>query len=131
MGSGTYLLAIVRRIADEIEKEQGEGAVLAAMGRRSSGCIGFELQFGAFAVAKLRLLAEMIEIAKKSMGEDAVIDEAALKVPRLFVTDTLGDPYEDEESGHRHWRQIVTFAGRSQRGQTGAADHGGDRQSAV
>ncbi|MBA4228906.1 MAG: DNA methyltransferase, partial [Hyphomonas sp.] len=46
--------------------------------------VGFELQFGAFAVAQLRLLAEMLEI-----GADAT--------PRLFVTDTLGDPFETFE----------------------------------
>lgn len=98
MGSGTYLLAIVRRIADAIGKDQGDGAVLAAMGQAVERLYGFELQFGAFAVAQLRLLAEMIEVAKRSTGKGTV-DEAALKVPHLFVTDTLGDPYEHEETG--------------------------------
>ena len=98
-GSGTYLLAIVRQIADTIEAEQGPGAVLAGVGAAVQRLYGFEVQFGAFAVAQLRLLAEMIEIAKNSLPPGAEIDEASLVTPHLFVTDTLGDPYEHEETG--------------------------------
>ena len=106
MGSGTYLLAVMRRIALAIEDEQGPGAVLAAMNQAVKRLYGFELQFGAFAVAQLRLLAEMIEIAKHSLGEDAAIDESALETPPLFVTDTLGDPYADFESGQGIYKEI-------------------------
>jgi len=106
MGSGTYLLAVMRRIALAIEEEQGPGAVLAAMNQAVKRLYGFELQFGAFAVAQLRLLAEMIEIAKHSLGEDATIDESALETPPLFVTDTLGDPYADFESGQGIYKEI-------------------------
>ena len=106
MGSGTYLLAVMRRIALAIEDEQGPGAVLAGMNQAVQRLDGFELQFGAFAVAQLRLLAEMIEIAKHSLGEDAKIDESALKTPPLFVTDTLGDPYADFESGQGIYKEI-------------------------
>jgi len=98
-GSGTYLLEIVRQIANTIEVEQGAGAMLAGVGAAVQRLYGFELQFGAFAVAQLRLLAEMIEIAKKSAPPGAEIDEASLVTPHLFVTDTLGDPYEHEETG--------------------------------
>ncbi|MEI9849619.1 MAG: hypothetical protein WDN24_00795 [Sphingomonas sp.] len=55
--------------------------------------IGFELQFGAFAVAQLRLLAEMIALGAEGS-------------PRLFVTDTLSDPYADEESGTGVYREL-------------------------
>lgn len=106
MGSGTYLLAVMRRIALAIEDEQGPGAVLAAMNQAVKRLYGFELQFGAFAVAQLRLLAEMIEIAKHSLGPDAKIDESALGTPPLFVTDTLGDPYADFESGQGIYKEI-------------------------
>jgi hypothetical protein len=106
MGSGTYLLAVMRRIALAIEDEQGSGAVLAAMNQAVKRLYGFELQFGAFAVAQLRLLAEMIEIAKHSLGGDAKIDESALATPPLFVTDTLGDPYADFESGQGIYKEI-------------------------
>lgn len=78
-GSGTYLLALLRHIAATVEADQGEGAVGPAITEAAKRLYGFELQFGAFAVAQLRLLAEMIDLRADG-------------VPRLFVTDTLGDP---------------------------------------
>lgn len=84
MGSGTFLLGVMRRIAQHIEADEGAGAVGDGISAAVERLIGFELQFGAFAVAQLRLLAELIELG--ASGE-----------PRLFVTDTLGDPFEKEE----------------------------------
>lgn len=93
MGSGTYLLALVRHIAAEIELDQGSGAVAGAMAETVKRLYGFELQFGAFAVAQLRLIAEMLEIG-------------ATATPQMFVTDTLGDPYEQDETGTGIGRQL-------------------------
>lgn len=93
MGSGTYLLALVRHIADEIAQAEGKGAVAGAMVEAVKRLYGFELQFGAFAVAQLRLIAEMFEIG-------------AITTPQLFVTDTLGDPYEQDETGTGIGRQL-------------------------
>jgi Type ISP C-terminal specificity domain/N-6 DNA Methylase len=84
MGSGTFLLGVLRRIAEHFAREEGEGAVGAAVAAAAERLIGFELQFGAFAVAQLRLTAELIDL-----GVSALL--------RLFVTDTLGDPFEAEE----------------------------------
>ena len=93
-GSGTFLLGTIERIKTTIEANHGgPGAVAPMMEDVAGRLIGFELQFGAFAVAQLRLLAEMLEI-----GADAT--------PRLFVTDTLGDPYADIESGQGIYREI-------------------------
>ncbi|WP_422358295.1 type ISP restriction/modification enzyme [Qipengyuania flava] len=93
-GSGTFLLGTIERIKATIEANHGgPGAVAPMMEDVAGRLIGFELQFGAFAVAQLRLLAEMLEI-----GADAT--------PRLFVTDTLGDPYADIESGQGIYREI-------------------------
>ena len=50
---------------------------------------GFELQFGPFAVAQLRLIAELQSLT-------GTMDEADLPTPQLYVTDTLGDPYATE-----------------------------------
>ncbi|HEX8402457.1 MAG TPA: type ISP restriction/modification enzyme [Allosphingosinicella sp.] len=86
MGSGTFLLALIRHIAEAIAKDQGQGAVGPALTAAAKRLYGFELQFGAFAVAQLRLLAETLELK-------------ASEPPRLFVTDTLGDPHEHEETG--------------------------------
>lgn len=85
-GSGTYLLALLRHIAATVEADQGKGAVGPAITEAAKRLFGFELQFGAFAVAQLRLLAEMIDL-----GADGV--------PRMFVTDTLGDPNAAFERG--------------------------------
>lgn len=93
MGSGTFLLGVMRRIAEGIAADQGEGAVGPAMTAIAERLVGFELQFGAFAVAQLRMLAEMIEFGAEGS-------------PRLFVTDTLGDPYADEETGAGVYREL-------------------------
>ena len=90
-GTGTFLLGILRKIADTITEDQGEGAVGPALAAAAERLIGFELQFGPFAVAQLRLLAEMQALAGPTGG-----DGHNLPVPRLFVTDTLGDPYAQQ-----------------------------------
>lgn len=93
MGSGTFLLGVMRQIAATIENDQGAGAVGPAMTAIAQRLIGFELQFGAFAVAQLRMLAEMIELGASGS-------------PRLFVTDTLGDPHAEFESGTGIYREL-------------------------
>lgn len=92
-GSGTFLLAVLRAIAGYVEGDEGPGAVPGAIEQAASRMYGFELQFGAFAVAQLRLLAEMIDLHAEGS-------------PNLFVTDTLGDPYADLETGVGIYREI-------------------------
>lgn len=93
VGSGTFLLALLRHIAARIEATEGEGAVGPAMTEAAKRLFGFELQFGPFAVAQLRLLAEMIDLGAEGS-------------PRLFVTDTLADPYAPQESGQGIYREL-------------------------
>jgi hypothetical protein len=59
VGTGTFLLGVLRRIAATISEDQGPGAVRGAIEAAAKRVIGFELQFGPFAVAQLRLMAEM------------------------------------------------------------------------
>ena len=92
-GSGTFLLAILRTIAARVTTDEGEGAVGGAITEAAKRLYGFELQFGAFAVAQLRLLAEMIALDAEGS-------------PALFVTDTLGDPFADIEAGQGIYREI-------------------------
>ena len=92
-GSGTYLLAVLRAIAEFVVDDEGEGAVAGAITKAAERIYGFELQFGAFAVAQLRLLAEMIHL-----GADGT--------PGLFVTDTLSDPHSNFEAGQGIYREI-------------------------
>ena len=93
VGSGTFLLALLRHIAGAIEVEQGRPAVGPAMAEVAKRLFGFELQFGAYAVAELRLMAEMIDLD-------------AIGVPRLFVTDTLSDPHATFETGQGIYKEI-------------------------
>lgn len=101
VGTGTFLLGTLRRIAQMVASDEGPGAVPAAMIAALSRIVGFELQLGPFAVAQLRLFAELTEL----IG-------AAPKTPlRLFVTDTLGNPYAEEE----HLSGLVAPIGESRR----------------
>ena len=54
--------------------------------------IGFEMQFGPFAVAQLRLTAEVVDLIK--MPPTAEGEPIPL---RLFLTNTLGNPAEEHE----------------------------------
>lgn len=101
-GTGTFLLGVLRRIAEATEADQGPGAVPGAIEAALSRLIGFEIQFGPFAVAQLRILAEL---------QSLLDDPNATPTMRLFVTDTLGNPYAEEE----YIPQILMPLGESRR----------------
>lgn len=88
MGTGTFLLGVLRRIGATVEDDQGPGAVPSAIDAATRRLIGFELQFGPFAVAQLRLIAEIQGLMSIPSG-----DSQNLPKPRVYITDTLGDPY--------------------------------------
>ncbi|MGQ0685364.1 type ISP restriction/modification enzyme [Bradyrhizobium sp.] len=93
VGTGTFLLGVLRRIASTVSDDQGAGAVRGAIEAATKRVIGFELQFGPFAVAQLRIIAEMQALMVAPSA-------ATLPVPdlRLYITDTLGNPFVEEES---------------------------------
>ena len=93
VGTGTFLLGVLRRIAETVRNDSGAGAVPAAVAAAASRVVGFELQFGPFAVAQLRLIAEMQTLMKTSRNKTPTIPEL-----QLFITDTLGNPYAEEQS---------------------------------
>ena len=101
-GTGTFLLGVLRRIAEATEADQGPGAVPGVVEAALSRLIGFEIQFGPFAVAQLRILAEL---------QSLLDDPGATPTMRLFVTDTLGNPYAEEE----YIPQILRPLGESRR----------------
>jgi type I restriction-modification system DNA methylase subunit len=51
VGSGTFLLGLLRHMAEWKEQEEGPGAVGPFMTEAAKRLFGFELQFGPFAVA--------------------------------------------------------------------------------
>ena len=87
VGTGTFLLGVLRRIAVTVTDDQGAGAVRGAIEAAAKRVIGFEIQFGPFAVAQLRLIAEL----------QALMNAPPLPELRLFITDTLGNPFIEEE----------------------------------
>ncbi|HTQ14311.1 MAG TPA: type ISP restriction/modification enzyme [Rhizomicrobium sp.] len=96
VGTGTFPLGVLRRIAETVAKDQGEGAVRGAIEAAAKRIIGFELQFGPYAVAQLRIMAEMQSLM---ITEDEKKKKKAppLPDPRLYITDTLGNPFIEEE----------------------------------
>jgi hypothetical protein len=65
VGTGTFLLGVFRQIAETVASDQGAGAVPGAISVAARRLIGFEIQFGPFAVAQLRLIAEMDALIPK------------------------------------------------------------------
>jgi hypothetical protein len=86
VGTGTFLLGVLRRIAETVEADEGPGSVPAAIKAAAQRLVGFEMQLGPFAVAQLRILAEL-----------AGLIGSVPPPPRMFVTDTLSNPYVEEE----------------------------------
>lgn len=62
VGTGTYILGVLRRIAAEVERAEGPGAVPGAIQATVKRLIAFEIQLGPFAVAQLRIVAEITEL---------------------------------------------------------------------
>lgn len=110
MGTGTYLLGVLRRIAETTASDQGAGTVPGVVRDALKRIIGFEIQFGPFAVAQLRLLAEVSDLLRKKATKvkSTVPPHAGL---RLYITNTLGNP--DEE--HEHIPQILKPLAESRR----------------
>lgn len=101
-GTGTFILGVLRRIADMTRADLGPGAVASVVAAAVSRIIGFEIQFGPFSVAQLRILAELRALT----GDPGFAPET-----RLYVTDTLGNPYAEEE----YLPQILRPIGESRR----------------
>jgi len=84
-GTGTYLLGVLRHLAQQVENDEGAGAVPGAVEAALRRLIAFELQLGPFAVAQLRVLAEV----------QTLTGAAPKQAPHMYVTDTLGNPDDD------------------------------------
>ncbi|MCX6619500.1 MAG: N-6 DNA methylase, partial [Acidobacteria bacterium] len=84
-GTGTFLLGVLRKIAETVEADEGKGSVKGAINAAVKRAIGFEIQLGPFAVAQLRILAEIVELTGGPPRSPI----------RMFVTNTLGNPNDD------------------------------------
>jgi len=83
MGTGTFLLQVIRRVVADVTETQGAAAAPAVVNELAERLIGFEKQLGPYAVSEFRTFAEYHE-------QNAEVPATGL---RLFVTDTLADPY--------------------------------------
>ena len=96
VGTGTFILGVLRHIAAAVEADQGAGAVPQAIESAIGRLVAFEMQLGPFAVAQLRIYAELIELMGKPPRT----------APRMFVTDTLGNPFAEVEELGSLYRTI-------------------------
>jgi hypothetical protein len=101
VGTGTFLLGVLHRIADRVRIDEGPGAVAGAIQSALLRLIGFEIQLGPFAVAQLRILAEIVDLTHSASDSPL----------RLFVANTLADPYENED----YFPSMLAALGRSRR----------------
>jgi predicted helicase len=61
-GTGTFMLGVLRRIAETVRADEGEGAVKGSINAAVQRLVAFEMQLGPFAVAQLRILAEIVDL---------------------------------------------------------------------
>lgn len=83
VGTGTFLLHVIDRIASTVEQRDGIGAVPGALRKAADRLVGFELQTGPYSVAQFRTGARF---RRHGVG----------KAPRVLLADTLADPYTEE-----------------------------------
>ncbi len=83
VGTGTFLLQVIDRIASTVEERDGAGAVAGALRGAAERLVGFELQTGPYSVAQFRTGASF-----RRHGVD--------RAPRVLLADTLADPYTEE-----------------------------------
>ena len=83
VGTGTFLLQIIDRIASTVTERDGAGAVAGALRGAAERLVGFELQTGPYSVAQFRTGARF-----RRHGVD--------RAPRVLLADTLADPYTEE-----------------------------------
>jgi hypothetical protein len=87
MGTGTYLHTIIERVAEQAAVLSGRAMAADAITRLAPRLYGFEMQMGPFAVAELRT--------------SDLLKRHGTRPPRgglnLFVTDTLDNPFVEEE----------------------------------
>lgn len=87
LGTGTFALGVLRRIAERVSDDEGPGAIAGALQTAVKRIIAFEKQLGPYSVAELRLLAEV----------EALTDGALIERPRIWVADTLANPHVEFE----------------------------------
>lgn len=82
VGTGTYLLGIIRHVLGKVAEEQGPGAVAGFASTLARQLHGFEMMVGPYAVAQLRIERDLVD-------HGATLPDGGSNV---FLTDTLESP---------------------------------------
>lgn len=97
MGTGTYPISILRRVAEQAARQYGPGAAPEAVANATSRIFGLELQSGPFSVAEMRI--------------SNAIQEAGADLPsqglNLYVADTLEDPNSASSAQLSYTLQLI------------------------
>lgn len=97
VGTGSYALELLERVADSVQGTRGEGAVPAALRAFADNLFAFEILVGPYAVAHLRI-TETLQDFKSTPPKDG---------PHVFLTDTLSSPYREPLSFTRQLEPLV------------------------
>ena len=81
IGTGTYLLGVIRHALARVAAQYGEGAVAAQAAQLASNLYGFELMVGPYAISELRVSGALKHAA------------------RIYLTDTLESPHAQPPQG--------------------------------
>ena len=84
MGTGSYLAEVVSQAAAAVTVAEGIGSVPPRIAALAQSLVGFEIMTGPYAVAELQLAA----VTRQAVGHE--------RSCRLYLTDTLSDPYIEE-----------------------------------
>ncbi len=106
MGTGTFLLSVIDKVARTVAREQGDGAVGPQLRGLFGRLIGFERQAGPYAVAQMRT-----HHALKSEYQTEIPEREV----KLLVADTLDDPYDDLYTEQVHVPSSLEPIARSRR----------------
>ena len=83
VGTGTYLLGVIKHAMDRVANEQGVGTVPGHATQLGQNIFGFEIMVGPYAVAQLRLSRDLLD-RNATLPKDG---------PGIYLTDTLESPY--------------------------------------
>ena len=85
VGTGTYLLGVIKHALRDIAERYGEGAVAEHSNQLAQNLYGFEIMTGAYAVADLR-------VTNALRGEGASLSRGGAQI---YLADALESPYID------------------------------------
>ena len=121
MGTGTFLLQVVRCVAATIDGKLGEGMRAAYLKDLvTHRLVGFEIQVAPYAVAELRLHQAL----KSQFGVEAPPGELR------FLTDALANPREQQERLGAPFH-VIERSRETANNQARVARHAGDREPAA